>query len=99
MVATSQSRVKTYDNLYCIREFKKSAIKVNKDALLEYERLKENDLFLMLKRRINLDDTITILVQNVRSLSKHVNDIVSDSRIMNNDLQKLKSVCQILHAE
>ena len=29
------SRVKTYDNLYCIREFKKSAIQVNKEALLE----------------------------------------------------------------
>ena len=37
---TALSRVKTYDNLYCIGEFKKSAIKVNKDALLEYEGLK-----------------------------------------------------------
>ena len=26
-----------------MREIKKSAIKVNKDALLEYERLKQND--------------------------------------------------------
>ena len=39
------STAKTYDNVYCIGEFKKSVIKVNKDALLEYERLKENDLF------------------------------------------------------
>ena len=37
---TALSRVKTYDNLYCIGEFKKSAIMVNKDALLEYEGLK-----------------------------------------------------------
>ena len=42
---TALSRVKTYDNLYCIGEFKKSSIKVNKDALLEYEGLKQNDLF------------------------------------------------------
>ena len=66
-----------------IGKFKKSAIKVNKDALLEYERLKENDFFSMLKRGIIADNTITILVHNVRSFSKHVNDIVSDSRIMN----------------
>ena len=43
----------------------------------------------MLKRRIISDDTITILVHNVTSLSKHVNDIVSDSKIMNNDIIEL----------
>ena len=64
----------------------KSAIKVNKDALFEYECLEENDLFSMLKRSIISDDTITILFHNMRSLSKHVNDIVSDSRIMSNDI-------------
>ena len=76
----------------CVEEFKKSAIKVNKDALLEYERLKENDLFSTLKRSIISDDTITILVHNVRFLSKHVNEIVSDSRIMNNDILGLISL-------
>ena len=29
-----------YDNLSCIEEFKKYAIKVIKDAVFEYERLK-----------------------------------------------------------
>ena len=81
--------VVTDDNLCCIGGFKKSTIKVNKNALLEYERLKENDLFSMLKRRIISDDTITILVHNVTSLSKHVNDIVSDSKIMHNDIIEL----------
>ena len=88
-IYTVLSRVKTDDNLCCIGGFKKSTIKVNKNALLEYERLKENDLFSMLKRRIISDDTITILVHNVTSLSKHVNDIVSDSKIMNNDIIEL----------
>ena len=36
---TALSRVKPYDNLYCIGEFKKSVTKVNKDALLQYECL------------------------------------------------------------
>ena len=44
-IYTALSRVKTYDNIYCTGKFKKSAIKVNKDALLEYKRLKESDLF------------------------------------------------------
>ena len=39
------SRVKIYNNLYCIGEFKKSAINVIKDSLLEHEGLKQNDLF------------------------------------------------------
>ena len=80
------SRVKTYDNLYCIEEFKKSAIKVNKEALSEYERLKQNDLFSTIKRNNTSDNSITVFVHNVRSLSKHINDIVCDDRIINNDI-------------
>ena len=40
-IYTALSRVKPF---YCIGEFEKSAIKVNKDTLLEYD-LKQNDLF------------------------------------------------------
>ena len=39
-IYTALLRVKAFDNLYCIEKFKRSAINVNKDALLEYERLK-----------------------------------------------------------
>ena len=79
-IYTALSRVKTYDNLYCIGEFKKSAIKATKDALIEHERLKQNDLFSTIKRNTISNNTIAILVHNVRSLLKHV-DIVSDRRI------------------
>ena len=44
-IYTAIVNVKTYDNLYCIGEFKKSTIKVNKDALLEYERLKKKKTY------------------------------------------------------
>ena len=47
-IYTSLSR-KTY-NLYCIGELKKSATEVNKDVLLEYQRLKQNNLFTTIKR-------------------------------------------------
>ena len=58
----------------------------------------------MLKRSIISDDTITILVLNVRSLSKHVNEIARDSRIMINGIIGLTetqislsdSICRIL---
>ena len=57
---TALSRVQTYDNLYCIGKFVKSAVKVNKDALLEYERLKQNDLFSSIKRNAISCDTVTV---------------------------------------
>ena len=83
---TAHSRVKTYDNLYCIGEIKKFAVKVNKDALLEYERLKQNDLFSTIKRNAISDDTVKILFHNVRSLPRHLSDIVGDNRIINSDI-------------
>ena len=86
---TALSRVKTYDNLYCIGEFKLSAIKLNKDALLEYEHLKRNYLFSAIKRNAISNDTVTVLVYNVRSLPRHVDDIVSDNRIINNAIIRI----------
>ena len=81
--------LKTYDNLYYIGEFKKSVIKVHKDALLEYERLKQNELFSTIKRNNFSDSPLTILVLNVKSLSKHVDNIASDNRIINKFLTVL----------
>ena len=67
-------------------EFKKSTIKVNKDALLEYKRLKQNILFSTIKRIAISGDTVAVLVHNVKSLQRHANDIASDNRIINNDI-------------
>ena len=74
--------VKTYDNLYGIGEFKKSVIIVNRDALLEYKCLKQNDLFSTMKRNAISGNTITVFVNNVKSLPRHVNHIVSDHSIV-----------------
>ena len=84
-MSTVLSRVKTYDNLFCIEEFKKSAIKLlNKNALLECERLKQNNLFSTIKRNAISCDTVTVLVHNLKALPGHVDDIVSDNRAINN---------------
>ena len=76
---TALSRVKNYGNLYCIGEFENTAIKVKKDALLKYK-------FPTIKRNVISGDTVTVLVYNVRSFPKHVDDIVSDNRTINNDI-------------
>ena len=54
--------------------------------MLEYKRLKQNDLFSTIKRSIISANTFTVLVHNVRLLSKHVVDIVSDDEIIINDM-------------
>ena len=67
-------------------DFKKSAVKVDKDALFEYERLKQNDLFSTTKRNNISDRMIAVFVHIIRPLSKHIVDIVSDDRITNNGI-------------
>ena len=78
--------METYNDLYCVGEFKKLAKKVNNEALLEHERLKPNDLFTTTKRNTIQYDILIVLDHNVRSFSKQVNDIVSNYRIINNDI-------------
>ena len=76
----------TYDNLYCIREFKRSSRKVNKHALLKYEHLKQSYIFSTIKSINILDNSITVHVHNERSLSKHADDIIRDDRIIDSDI-------------
>ena len=67
-------------------EFKQSAIKVNEDVLLEYERLKQNDFFSTVNRNGISVDTVTLLVHTVRPLPGYADDILSDNRIINNNI-------------
>ena len=67
-------------------KLKKSEIKVNKDALFEYERLKLIDLSSTIKRNNISEVTIIAFAHNVRLLSKHIDDIVNDDKIINNDI-------------
>ena len=65
-IYTAFSRVKAYNDLYSIKEFKNSDVKVNKDALPEYERMKQNDLFTIIKRNTISEDTLTVLLHNLK---------------------------------
>ena len=55
--------------------------------MFEYERLKQNNLFSTIKRNAISENTITVLVHNVRSLSKHKDDTLDDGIIVNNDIK------------
>ena len=83
---TALSRVSSYDKLFCVGKFEPSSIKANVSALQEYERLRQNSIFENIEKICVTDDTITILLLNVRSLSKHARDIKSDVRLMSNDV-------------
>ena len=61
----------------------KPAIKIKTDALFENKHLNRNDLFSTIKRNNISDNTIVVFVHNLQSLSKHIDDIVSDDRIIN----------------
>ena len=54
--------------------------------MFEYERLKQNNLFSTIKRNAISENTITVLVHNVRSLSKRKDDILDDGILVNNDI-------------
>ena len=53
--------------------------------MLEYECLKQHDFFTV-TRNIISDDAIIVFVHNMRSLFKHIDNIVRDNRIINNDI-------------
>ena len=57
--------------------------------MLEYECLKQNDLFTKIKRNTISEDTLTVFFHNVRSLSKHVNGILSNDGIMDDEITEL----------
>ena len=85
-IYTALSRIKTFNTLYCTGEFKRTSIKVSQEALAEYERLKNHSLFSEIKKNTVSNDTLTLLILNVRSLTKHVSDLANDYRILNNDI-------------
>ena len=51
--------------------------------MLQYKRMKVNDLFSTIKRNTISDDAIIVFAHNVRLLSKHTDDIGNDDRMIN----------------
>ena len=49
--------------------------------------LKQNDLFFPIKKTIS-GNSVTVIVCNMKSLSRHADNIVSDKRIINNEVKR-----------
>ena len=54
--------------------------------MFEYEHWKQNDLYSSIKLSNILDNTITTFPSNAQALSKEINDMVSEDRIINNNI-------------
>ena len=65
---TALSRVSSFDKLFCVGKFEPSSIKMNVSALQEYERLRQNSILQNIEKIVVTDDSIKILLLNVRSL-------------------------------
>ena len=80
------SRVKVFEGLYLIGEYLKSAIRVNQDAAKEYERLRQENLFVYPKDFPVTESNIVITLLNTRSLRKHAVDTANDEILCQNDI-------------
>ena len=54
--------------------------------MLKYKRMKVNDLFSTIKRNTISDDEIIVFADNVGLLSKHIDNIKNDDRMINIDI-------------
>ena len=54
--------------------------------MFEYECLKRNDLSFAIKRNNISDNIITVFFHSARSLTKRIDDIISDDKLINNDI-------------
>ena len=61
-----------------------SSIKVNTSAPDEYRRLQKKSIFENIEEVALSNNSLTVLLLNVRSLLKHAMDIASDKRLMSN---------------
>ena len=74
-----------YDKLFCLGKIEPSSVKRFVSALQEYGLIRQNSVFENTKICVT-DNAITILLLDVRSLSKHACDIKSDDSLLGNDV-------------
>ena len=62
------------------------AIKANKEALNEYDRLQKEALFTPVSSRMFLLETLSFILFNIKSLKRHAVDIAYDKNLIANDI-------------
>ena len=80
------SRVTNIEGLFLTGSFKPYAVKANESATQEYGRLHNEASFIPPMVRSPLPTTLSVALHNTRSFKKHAADVVSDWRLMNNNI-------------
>ena len=80
------SRITNMENMYLIGKYSRSAIKENKSAKIEYERLRQESVMKSLPLISPSECSLTITLLNIRSLRRHAIDIKSDEQLLKNDI-------------
>ena len=80
------SRISKFENMHLLGKYHHNAIKVNQNAKKEYERLHKESLLLPPLLLQTRSDALTLTLLNTRSLKKHLDDILSDVDLLNNDV-------------
>ena len=82
----AMSRISKLENMHLIGNYNRNAIKVNKSAKKEYERLYSACLLSPLSFPKASNDTLTIALLNTRSLRRHSENILNDVDLIQNDI-------------
>ena len=80
------SRISSMNKMYLIGSYNKAALKVNKSAKKEYERLRSEGLFKSQSHLAVTETSITIALLNSCSFKLHVLDIATDHCLLDNDM-------------
>ena len=80
----AMSRISKLENMHLIGNYNRNAIKVNKSAKKEYERLYSECLLSPLSFPKANNDTLTTPLLNTGSLRRYSEDILSDVGLMQN---------------
>ena len=80
------SRVTNIEGLFLTGSFKQNAVKTNESATQEYDHLHNEVPFIPPMVRSPLPTPLSVALHNTRSFKKHAADIVSDLRLMNNNI-------------
>ena len=84
------SRVQELNQLYIVKSVKREKIYPDAKALAEYEQMK---LKALKRKHINNNFILKITSLNIRSLKKHMVDLISEPQIQNSDVVLVQQTC------
>ena len=95
-IYVASSCVPDVKNLHLMETYNRNAFQVNSNVTSEYKRLRDSNYFIPCSTLNVNSSSLTVSLLNTRSLSRHIQDILKDKNLMENDLLCL-TVIQFCH--